>query len=124
MIKNKSELYPTKNFKKLIKLKGFIKIPFALAVWYDLSPVECMIFAYIDNATNNLKNKAFTDTETTLQALCNSSKSTVRRGLQNLCYKRLIEKTKEKDEKGIIKTVYRSLESVQLNIKILENIKE
>ena len=118
MIKAKSELYSTKNFKKLIKLNGFIKIPYALAVWYNLTPAECFIYAYIDNATKNLKNKAFTDNETTLQTLCNTSKSTVRRSLANLCNKGLIEKTKERAENGAIITVYRSLRAVQIKIKI------
>ena len=118
MIKGKNELYSTKNFKKLIKLNGFIKIPYTLAVWYDLSPAECFIYAYIDNATNNLKNKAYTDNETTLQALCNISKNTVQRSLKNLCDKGLIEKTKEKAENGATITVYRSLKAVQLEIKI------
>ena len=118
MIKGKSELYSTKNFKKLIKLNGFIKIPYPLAVWYDLTPAECMIYSYIDNATNNLKNKAFTDNETTLQALCNVAKGTVRKSLKNLCEKGLIEKTKEKAENGAIVAVYRSLKAAQLQIKI------
>lgn len=118
MIKGKSELYSTKNFKKLIKLNGFIKIPYPLAVWHDLTPAECMIYSYIDNATNNLKNKAFTDNETTLQALCNVAKGTVRKSLKNLCDKGLIEKAKEKAENGAIVTVYRSLKAVQLEIKI------
>ena len=120
MIKEKSELYSTKNYKKLVKLNGFIKIPYTLAVWYDLSPAECFIYAYIDNATNNLKNKAFTDNETTLQALCNVSKSTIRRSLDNLVEKGLIEKTKEKAENGAKIIVYRSLKAVQLTIKIDE----
>lgn len=118
MIKEKSELFSTKNYKKLIELNGFIKIPYALAVWHDLTPVECFIYAYIDNATNNLKYKAFTDNETTLQALCNVSKATVHRSLENLINKGLIEKTKEKNEKGVLITVYRSLKAVQLKIKI------
>lgn len=118
MIKNKSELYSSKNFQKLIKLNGFIKIPLTLAVWYDLSPAECMIYAYIDNATNHLKNKSFTDNETTLQTLCNVSKNYVRKSLKNLCDKQLIEKIKETDEYGKTKTVYRSLKAVQLKIKI------
>lgn len=118
MIKGKSELYSSKNYKKLIKLGGFIKIPYTLAVWYDLTPAECFIYAYIDNATNNLKNKAFTDNETTLQALCNVSKNTVQRSLKNLCDKCLIEKSKEKNENGVLITVYRSLKAVQLEIKI------
>ena len=118
MIKNKDELYSSKNFMKLIKLKGFIKIPFTLAVWYNLTPSECMIYAYIDNATKNLKNKAFTDNETTLQALCNVSKNYIRKGLQNLINKGLIEKTKEKNENSKEITVYRSLKATQLEIKI------
>lgn len=118
MIKNKSDLYETRNYKKLIKLNGFIKIPLTLAVWHDLTPAECMIYAYIDNATNNLKNKAFTDNETTLQAICNICKSQVRKSLENLINKGLIEKIKEADENGKIKTVYRSLKAVQLKINI------
>lgn len=118
MIKGKSELYSSKNYKKLIKLGGFIKIPYTLAVWHDLTPAECFIYAYIDNATNNLKNKAFTDNETTLQALCNVSKTTVRRSLESLINKGLIEKSKEKNENGVLITVYRSLKAVQLEIKI------
>ena len=120
MIKGKSELYSTKNFKKLIKLNGFVKIPFTLAVYYDLTPAECIIYSYIDNATKNLKNKAFTDNETTLQALCNVSKNTVQRSLKNLTNNGLIEKTKEKNENGATITVYRSLKAIQLEIKIAE----
>lgn len=120
MIKGKSELYTTKNFKKLINLGGFVKIPYTLAVYHDLTPAECMIYSYIDNATNNLKNKAFTDNETTLQALCNVSKGTVRKSLKSLCNKGLVEKTREKAENGATITVYRSLKAVQLKIKIAE----
>ena len=120
MIKNKSELYTSKNFSKLIKLSGFIKIPFHLAVWHDISPTECFIYAYIDNATRHLKNKAFTDTETTLQCLCNVSRHTIRLSLENLIKKGLIEKTKEKDENGKEITVYRSLQAVQLKINIVD----
>lgn len=116
MIKNKDELYSSKNFQKLLKLNGFIKIPFPLAVWYDLTPSECMIYAYIDNATKNLKKKAYTDNETTLQALCNVSKNYIRKGLQNLIQKGLIEKTREKNENGKEITVYRSLKATQLKI--------
>ncbi len=118
MIKNKGDLYFSKNYKKLIKIDGFIKIPFTLAVWHDLTPAECMIYAYIDNATRNLKNKAFTDNETTLQALCNVSKFCVQSSLKNLTEKGLIEKTKEPNDKGKIITVYRSLKAVQLKIDI------
>ena len=116
MIKNKDELYSSKNFQKLLKLNGFIKIPFSLAVWYDLTPSECMVYAYIDNATKNLKNKAFTDTETTLQTLCNVSKGTIRKNLDNLQEKGLIEKTKGINEYGEETNVYRSLKSTQLKI--------
>ena len=119
MIKNKDELYTSRNFKKLIGLKGFIKIPFTLAVGHDLTPAECMIYAYIDNATNNLKYKAFTDNETTLQALCNVSKKYVQNSLKNLIEKGLIEKTREPNEKGKIITVYRSLKAVQFKIDII-----
>lgn len=118
MIKNKEDLYETRNYKRLIKLGGFIKIPLTLAVWHDLTPAECMIYAYIDNATNNLKNKAFTDNETTLQTFCNVSKGVVQRSLENLTEKGLIEKTKEWNERGKLKTVYRSLKAVQLEIKL------
>lgn len=118
MIKNKEDLYETRNYKRLIKLGGFIKIPLTLAVWHDLTPAECMIYAYIDNATNNLKNKAFTDNETTLQALCNISRHNVRSALENLAEKGLIEKSKEKNENGTLITVYRSLKAVQLEIKL------
>ena len=118
MIKNKGDLYFSKNYKKLIKIDGFIKIPFTLAVWHDLTPAECMIYAYIDNATKNLKNKAFTDNETTLQALCNISKNYVKKSLDTLIKKRLIEKTREPNDKGKIITVYRSLKAVQLKIDI------
>ena len=118
MIKNKGDLYFSKNYKKLIKIDGFIKIPFTLAVWHDLTPAECMIYAYIDNATKNLKNKAFTDNETTLQAICNISKSNVQRALERLINKGLIEKTREPNDKGKIITVYRSLKAVQLKIDI------
>lgn len=118
MIKNKSELERTKNYKKLIEANGFVKIPLTLAVWWDISPAECIIYAYIDNATNNLKNKAFTTTETTLQTICNVSKGVVQRSLDNLIEKGLIEKTRERNDKGRLQTVYRSLKAVQLEIKI------
>ncbi len=118
MGKNKSELYESKNYQKLIKLNGFIKIPLHLSVWHDISPTECMIYAYIDNATKHLKNKAFTDTETTLQCLCNSSRHAIRASLKNLINKGLIEKSKEENENGKEITVYRSLLAIQLKINI------
>ncbi len=117
MIKNKDELDKSKNFKKLLKLNGFIKIPFHLATYYSLSPSECMIYAFIDNATRNLKDKAFTDNETTLQALCNISKNTVQKSLKNLTYKGLIERSKETMPDGKNKIIYRSLRYVQERIK-------
>ena len=117
MIKNKNDLYQSKNYQKLIRLKGFIKIPLTLAVWHDLTPAECMIYAYIDNATNYLKDKAFTDNETTLQALCNISKKCVRNSLANLCDKGLTEKIKIINKDGKEKTAYRSLQAVQLEIQ-------
>ncbi len=120
MIKNKDELYLSRNYKRLLGLNGFLKVPFTLAVCYDLTPAECMIYAYIKNATNNLKNKSFTDTETTLQAVCNISKSSVQRSLSNLINKGLVTRTKEKNEKGKLITVYRALRAVQLKIAIDE----
>ncbi len=117
MIKNKGELYTSKNFSKLVKLDGFLKIPYHTAVNDDLSPAECMIYAFIDNATRNLSNKAFTDNETTLQALCNVSKSTVQKSLKNLQYKGLIEKSKEKTADGRTITIYRSLRNIQQRIR-------
>ena len=122
MIKSKRDLYTTKNYKKLIQLNGFIKIPYPLAVLYDLTPAECMIYSFIDNATNNLKNKAFTDSETTLQVLCNTSKDTVQRSLKNLRNKGLIEKVKVQNENGAVVTVYRSLKDTQLKIDCIDNI--
>lgn len=120
MIKNKDELYTSKNFSKLLKLNGFIKIPFHLATYYSLSPAECMIYAFIDNATKNLSNKAFTDNETTLQALCNVSKGTIQKSLKNLQYKGLIEKAKEKTADGRTITVYRSLRNIQERIRFTD----
>ena len=120
MIKNKEELMQTKNFAKLVKLNGFLKVPFHFATYFDLNPTETMIFCFIHNATHHLPEKAFTDTETTLQCLCNVSKSHVQKSLQNLLNKGLIERFKRKYDNGRIITAYRSLKAIQLKIKHVE----
>lgn len=118
MIKNKNELYQSKNYRRLIELNGFLKVPFCLAMHYDINPTEALILAYIDNATKHLEEKAFTGSETTLQALCNSSKSTVRRSLKSLKEKGLIERLVRRFPGGKERIIYRSLKAIQLKINI------
>lgn len=117
MIKNKDELYKSKEFSRLLALNGFIKVPFHTCVYYGLTPTEGILLGYIRNETKVNPQNAMTDSDTTLQVICNSSRMSIYRALKNLCNKGLIEPCKV-TRNGQEFVGYRCLREIQQRIQI------
>lgn len=89
----KKDLKNSKQYKKALNAEQrYIPVNITLAVRFDLSPVELLVYSIINHATHSLDLKAYSGSVKGICAKINVSLPTVRTALDNLVEKGFIYK--------------------------------